>query len=215
MGSYLCVTQGLIVRCQATEKKRIEFLVQVLSKYQNLVAQSQNQKYVLSLDLQLTCRLADGDRALAASIGAVNAEEDLAVYSAKHGIDMPFSLDAKPEEWTPAKGCVHTYNHSALPFCLCSCAHFRAGEEEPQFAAPGSLEGAWFIKMAEKHGRSHRRFFAFDERNKVLSPLLFFLIVSKSSTTRSSSRESPSCPRALSSWPTSRPSRSRARSSLL
>lgn len=118
--------------CQEIEKRRIEFFVQVLRKYQNLVAQSQNTK------------LAESDRALQNSIGSVNADNDLSLYSAKHGIDMPFNIDAQPEPWSPTK-------------------ITQPGDDV--LAAPGSLQGAWFLKMAEKHGRAHRRFFVLDDKN--------------------------------------------------
>jgi hypothetical protein len=53
--------------------------------------------------LTVRARLAESDRALQTSIGSVNADNDLSLYSAKHGIDMPFNIDAQPEPWTPAK----------------------------------------------------------------------------------------------------------------
>lgn len=129
--SYRREMAAAFKNCQEIEKRRIEFFVQVLRKYQNLVAQSQNQK------------LAESDRALQTSIGSVNSDNDLALYSAKHGIDMPFNIDVKPEPWVPVK----------------------AVTSEESFADAGSLQGTWFLKQAERHGRAHRRFFVYDEKN--------------------------------------------------
>eukprot|EP00047_Mylnosiga_fluctuans_P003284 m.228384 g.228384 ORF g.228384 m.228384 type:complete len:708 (-) comp11735_c0_seq1:96-2219(-) len=123
--------------CQNLEKTRIEFLMHVLAKYQNLMGAAQAKK------------VSETDQALGARIAEVQPEADLAMYSAKHGIDMPFEAQTEPAVWTPGQG---------APVA-----------DESALAAPGSLPGQWFTKLAEKHGRSHKRFFVFDERTKQIT----------------------------------------------
>eukprot|EP00047_Mylnosiga_fluctuans_P015219 m.44352 g.44352 ORF g.44352 m.44352 type:complete len:604 (-) comp5824_c0_seq2:153-1964(-) len=125
--------------CQEIEKARIEFLVQMLARYQTVIVEGHAQKVQAS------------QQALSQSIKNVTVVGDLQLYSAKFGSDMPFDQKADFEEWSPEKT-----NAPA------------AAAASGTLAASGSLLGSWFLKMADKHGRAHRRFFVIDERTKEI-----------------------------------------------